>query len=152
MDAHSQPTPSTVGRRAHDRSELVARACAARRRPRGDPGRASTFIEPVEPLPVVVPPANDEFAAAEVIVKSPFATFTSTLEATTAPDDPSCFGNDASVWYAYTPPVSTMITADTFGSDYDTTLSVYTGAQGLSSSSPATTTPDPASNPRSGFR
>jgi hypothetical protein len=98
--------------------------------PGATPGRTATFIGPEAPLPVVVPPANDEFAAAEVIVKSPFATFTSTLEATTAPDDPSCFGNDASVWYAYTPPVSTMITADTFGSDYDTTLSVYTGAQG----------------------
>jgi hypothetical protein len=98
--------------------------------PGATPGRTATFIGPEAPLPVVVPPANDEFAAAEVIVKSPFATFTSTLEATTAPDDPSCFGNEASVWYAYTPPVSTMITADTFGSDYDTTLSVYRGAQG----------------------
>lgn len=94
------------------------------------PGRAATFIGPEEPLPVVVPPANDEFAAAEVIPSTPFAAFTSTFEATAAADDPSCFGSEASVWYAYTPPLSTTIAADTFGSDFDTTLSVYTGAQG----------------------
>ena len=54
----------------------------------------------------------------------------STVEATSAVDDPSCFGNDTSVWYAFTPVVSGSITAETFGSDYDTTLSAYTGTQG----------------------
>jgi hypothetical protein len=98
--------------------------------PGAAPARPQTSLEAEEPSLAGVPPANDEFAAAEVIASSPFTTFTSTLEATTAVDDPSCLGNDASVWYAYTPPVSTTIAADTFGSDYDTTLSVYTGAQG----------------------
>jgi hypothetical protein len=98
--------------------------------PGATPGRAAAFVEAEEALPVVAPPANDEFAAGEGILNSPFSTSASTLEATTASDDPSCFGNAASVWYAYTPPVSTTIAADTFGSDYDTTLSVYTGTQG----------------------
>ena len=99
-------------------------------RPGAAPERAAAFVGAEESLAVAVPPANDEFAAADVILSSPFAALTSTVDATTAVDDPSCFGNEASVWYAYTPPVSTTIAADTFGSDYDTTLSVYTGAQG----------------------
>ena len=99
-------------------------------RPGSAPERAAAFVGAEESLPVAVPPANDEFAAADVILSSPFAALTSTVDATTAVDDPSCFGNEASVWYAYTPPVSTTIAADTFGSDYDTTLSVYTGGQG----------------------
>jgi hypothetical protein len=98
--------------------------------PGAKPGRATAFLAAEEPLPVVVPPANDEFAAAQVIPNSPFTAAVNTSDATTAPDDPSCFGNTASVWYAYTPAVSTTIAADTFGSDYDTTLSAYTGTQG----------------------
>ncbi len=35
-----------------------------------------------------------------------------------------------SVWYSFTPAVSSPLTADTFGSDYDTLLSAYTGTQG----------------------
>jgi hypothetical protein len=60
----------------------------------------------------------------------PFSAAVSTVEATAAVDDPSCFGNDTSVWYAFTPVISTSLTAETFGSDYDTTLSAYTGTQG----------------------
>ena len=84
----------------------------------------------VLPLPALVPPANDAFAAAEAVGGLPFAASLSTLEATTAPDDPSCAGNAASVWYAYTSPVTVWLTAGTAGSDYDTTLSAYTGSQG----------------------
>jgi hypothetical protein len=82
------------------------------------------------PLPALVPPANDAFAAAEPVPGLPFAASESTLEATTAPDDPSCSGNAASVWYAYTSPVTVWLTAGTAGSDFDTTLSAYTGTQG----------------------
>jgi hypothetical protein len=98
--------------------------------PTAGPGRAPALSGAEHPLPVAVPPANDEFAAAEVVGSLPFAAALSTLEATTAPDDPICAGNSASVWYAYTPPISTIVTADTFGSDYDTALSAYTGSQG----------------------
>src|SRR4029450_2126014 len=34
------------------------------------------------------------------------------------------------VWYVFTPTRSAIIGANTFGSDYDTTLSVYTGSPG----------------------
>ena len=50
--------------------------------------------------------------------------------ATTAPDDPWCFGRDQSVWYAFTPLTNMRLEANTFGSGYDTSLSVYTGSRG----------------------
>ena len=55
-----------------------------------------------------------------------------TTEATTGPTDPGfCFdpsiGPDRStVWYSFTPDASDLYLADTFGSDYDTTLYVGT--------------------------
>jgi hypothetical protein len=52
------------------------------------------------------------------------------VDATTAPDDPECAGNGHTVWYRFTPSADTRVNADTFGSDYDTTLSVYTGSRG----------------------
>ena len=83
-----------------------------------------------QPLPTLVPPPNDAFAAAAVAPSIPFSATQSTVEATTAVDDPSCLDSDASVWYAFTPSVSSPLTASTFGSDYITTLSAYTGTQG----------------------
>jgi hypothetical protein len=47
-----------------------------------------------------------------------------------APDDPFCAGRSATVWYAFTPTSDMVLRAHTFGSDYDTTLSVYTGSPG----------------------
>ena len=51
---------------------------------------------------------------------------------TTASDDPDCSGaGDAhSVWYSFTPSTTVAVIADTFGSDYDTTLWVGTGSAG----------------------
>jgi hypothetical protein len=95
--------------------------------PRSDP----TALEAsAQPLPTLVPPPNDAFGSADVAGALPFTAGVSTVEATAAMDDPFCFGNVASVWYAFTPVVSSSITADTFGSDYDTSLSAYTGTQG----------------------
>ena len=72
-------------------------------------------------------PANDDIASATVIRKLPFADGPlDTTEATTAPDDPDCVGNGPTVWYAFTPAADAFVLADTFGSDYDTTLSAYT--------------------------
>ena len=45
----------------------------------------------------------------------------------TAPD---CSGREPTVWYAFRPSAAVRVEANTFGSDYDTTLSVYTGARG----------------------
>jgi len=77
------------------------------------------------------PPSNDDFNSATVVTEPlPFSDATNTSEATTAGDDPDCFGQGPTVWYAFTPSQDIQIQADTFGSDYDTTLSVYTGSQG----------------------
>jgi hypothetical protein len=76
------------------------------------------------------PPPNDDFDNATVITGLPFTDTISTVEATTAPDDPDCAGTSATVWYVFTPDTDLRIQADTFGSDYDTTLSVYTGTRG----------------------
>ena len=77
------------------------------------------------------PPSNDDFASATAVTEPlPFSDATSTGEATTAADDPDCYGNGPTVWYAFTPSQDIYIRADTFGSDYDTTLSVYMGSPG----------------------
>jgi hypothetical protein len=76
-------------------------------------------------------PSNDDFASATVVTEPlPFTNTINTSEATTAPEDPDCYGNGPTVWYEYTPSQDMLIEADTFGSDYDTTLSVYTGSPG----------------------
>jgi hypothetical protein len=78
-----------------------------------------------------VPPPNDDFDSATVVTEPlPFTDSVSTVEATTAPDDPFCAGNGHTVWYTYTPSAGGFVNANTFGSDYDTTLSAYTGARG----------------------
>jgi hypothetical protein len=75
------------------------------------------------------PPSNDDFDNA-IVAGVPFTNSQSTVEATTAGDDPNCAGNGPTVWYRLTPTTNGRITANTFGSDFDTTLSVYTGARG----------------------
>jgi hypothetical protein len=76
------------------------------------------------------PPSNDDFDDATVISGLPFSDSIDTTEATTASDDPDCAGQGPTVWYAFTPAEDIRVGADTFGSDYDTTLSVYTGSRG----------------------
>lgn len=80
--------------------------------------------------PAVAQPTNDDFDDATGIDSLPFTDTVDTTAATTAPDDPDCVGQGPTVWYAFTPLDDTRIEANTFGSDYDTTLSVYTGMQG----------------------
>jgi hypothetical protein len=75
-------------------------------------------------------PANDDFDSATVISALPFTDSVSTADATTAGDDPFCNGNEHTVWYSFTPTQDTPIRADTVGSDYATTLGVYTGSRG----------------------
>jgi len=80
---------------------------------------------------LAAPPANDDFNSATIVTEPlPFSDAINTTEATTAGDDPDCVGQGPTVWYAFTPSVDMQIQANTIGSDYDTTLSVYTGAQG----------------------
>ncbi len=75
-------------------------------------------------------PSNDDFANATVIGSLPFSTTEDTSQATFDPSDPSGCSNNGSVWFAFTPPSNMPIQADTFGSDYDTVLSAWTGTQG----------------------
>jgi hypothetical protein len=77
------------------------------------------------------PPANDDFDNAIEFTALPFETTADTTEATVAPDDPECIGRDEfTVWYRLTLASTTEVTLDTFGSDYDTTLSAWTGDRG----------------------
>jgi hypothetical protein len=74
-------------------------------------------------------PPNDDFVDAATITSLPFSATENTVDATTEADEPYC-GSQATVWYAFTPPVDMWISSNTFGSSYDTALGVYTGAPG----------------------
>ena len=64
------------------------------------------------------PPANDDFAA-PLLIPSSSARYTQNVtNATSAPDDPWCFGSAQSVWYAFTPLTNMRLEANTFGSGY----------------------------------
>jgi hypothetical protein len=79
---------------------------------------------------LAAPPPNDAIADAVAFGSIPFSHAVDTREATTALDDPSCVGQGPTVWYAYTPTTSGPVAFDSFGSNYDTTLSAYTGLPG----------------------
>lgn len=80
---------------------------------------------------LAAPPPNDDIGAATVITDPlPFTQQLSTVEATTAAGDPNCAGAGPTVWFSYLPSASGWLDCDTFGSSYDTTLSVYTGTPG----------------------
>ena len=91
----------------------------------GDTGVAVTDISVIPP-----PPPNDDFNTPTVIPSMPFTTSQNVANATTAFDDPFCVGRTQTVWFAFTPTQNMRIEANTFGSNYDTTLSVYTGSRG----------------------
>jgi len=79
---------------------------------------------------IVPPPPNDDFNNATIVPSIPFTKSEDVTNATTAPDDPFCFGANQTVWFAFTPSVNIRLEANTFGSAYDTTLSVYSGTRG----------------------
>jgi hypothetical protein len=75
-------------------------------------------------------PANDDFNSATIISALPFSDNLDATGATSASDDPTVCGNNGSVWYSFTPSQNEAISANTFGSNYDTVLAVYTGIRG----------------------
>jgi len=91
----------------------------------GNTGVAVTHITVIPP-----PPPNDDFNNPTVIPSMPFTTSQNVTNATTAFDDPFCAGRTQTVWFSFTPTQNMRLEANTFGSNYDTTLSVYTGARG----------------------
>lgn len=91
----------------------------------GNTGATFTQINAIFP-----PPPNDDFANATVATSMPFTVSQDVTNATVAPDDPFCSGRTQTVWFAFTPTSNIRLEANTFGSNYDTTLSVYTGTRG----------------------
>jgi hypothetical protein len=91
----------------------------------GNIASASTQIVVIPP-----PPPNDDVLQATKIASIPYSHSEDASTATTATSDPWCYGNAQSVWFTYTPTVNERLEANTFGSNYDTTVSVYTGSPG----------------------
>lgn len=75
-------------------------------------------------------PANDDFSAATTVGTTPFTTTIDTTGATTDPTDPTGCANRGSVWFSFTPTVDGRVEAHTYGSDYYSVLSAWTGEQG----------------------
>lgn len=78
-----------------------------------------------------VAPANDQFANAVNLSNARPVTWTgSNVGATKELGEPNHAGNrgGASVWIRWTAPVSGTVSVNTRGSNFDTTLAVYTGA------------------------
>lgn len=77
---------------------------------------------------------NDEIGGAVVISSLPTTLQEDTVDATEADDDPvhSCTGaaDVRTVWFRYTPTFTGTLRINTFGTDYDTVLSVYDGDSG----------------------
>jgi hypothetical protein len=78
---------------------------------------------------------SDDFDDALSITPLPYTHTQNTSNATSAVDDPTLSCGPAnegtnSVWYTYTASSAGTLTVDTFSSDYDTVLAVWTGSRG----------------------
>jgi subtilisin family serine protease len=80
--------------------------------------------------PAPLPPANDAFAAAQVVSGATGSTGGSTAQATKEAGEPNHAGNvgGRSIWYRFTTTSSGTATVTTAGSGFDTLLGVYTGS------------------------
>jgi N-acetylneuraminic acid mutarotase len=80
--------------------------------------------------PAPVRPPNDNFVNGIVLQNNSGTLTGSSVSATREAGEPSHAGftGDKSVWYSWLSPVNGQITIDTIGSNFDTTLAVYTGA------------------------
>jgi hypothetical protein len=105
----------------------------------GPPTATPTITPPFTATPSRTPTSsnglfNDACANAMIIDSAPYSSTVVTSLATADATDPApgC-GNHSrgkSVWYRFTAPSNGTLTANTFGSNYDTILSAYTGACG----------------------
>jgi hypothetical protein len=76
------------------------------------------------------PPSHDTIEGATVVTKLPFTDTVDISTATAGPEDQGggCFfGASTTVWYRYTPAADVLVDLTTAGSDFDTTLEVFTG-------------------------
>lgn len=94
----------------------------------GYTGETGNLIFNVTPVAAL---SNDKFSDAISITKFPFTAIQSTVNATVDANEasPDCAisGSGSSVWYKYTPSTNQTVVFDTFDSDYNTVLSVWTG-------------------------
>ncbi|OQX21186.1 MAG: hypothetical protein BWK80_34190, partial [Desulfobacteraceae bacterium IS3] len=75
------------------------------------------------------PPANDDFANADVLTGVSGSTTSTNIEATSETGEDIIFwGLEKSVWWKWTAPESGAFYFDTHGSSFDTYLAVYTGS------------------------
>src|SRR5690349_7527578 len=79
-----------------------------------------------------VPPGNDAFANAIVLAPGGGTiTGATNVDATMEAGEPTTTvasaTTSASVWYRWTAPADGMFVAETFGSDFDTVIGIYTG-------------------------
>ena len=79
---------------------------------------------------LAAPPANDNFADATVLTGLPASAGGTNTEATIQTSEPDETGGEGgtSVWWRWTAPASGWVEINTTGSDFDTVLAVYTGA------------------------
>lgn len=89
---------------------------------------------------VAAAPANDNFANAINITTNPFNDMKDSSGATTETNDPTpacsqsssipppATGRDNTIWYKFTPASNGNLNVDTMGSNYDSVLSLWTGA------------------------
>lgn len=97
----------------------------------GDNQQGNTGATYTQIVVTAPPPPNDDFDHPTVVPSIPFTVSYNATDASVAPDDPfSCFGRNQTLWFAFTPATNIRLEANTFGSNYDTTLSVYTGTRG----------------------
>jgi hypothetical protein len=86
----------------------------------------------------VTPPANDAFGSATSI-SAPYHASVSNIKATSQTNEPAagnCIGLTSTRWYRIRLPHAATLRADTFGSDIDTVLAVYTGGPSIGSLHP----------------
>jgi PASTA domain len=77
---------------------------------------------------LLLPPANDDFGAAQPLTGASGTVEGSNLGAGPEPGERRHAGSvGASVWFSWTPPITGTATIETCESSYDTTLAVYTG-------------------------
>jgi hypothetical protein len=74
-------------------------------------------------------PSNDNFADRTAITALPFTDAQDTTDATEEADEPRprCADIAKSVWYEFTPSTDGVFQVDTFGSDFDTAVAIWTG-------------------------
>ncbi|HEV7395485.1 MAG TPA: NF038122 family metalloprotease [Pyrinomonadaceae bacterium] len=92
------------------------------------------------------PPANDTFANAQVITGSSGSVSGTNVSATKESGEPNHGGNAGgkSVWYRWQSPSTGTVTFTTTGSNFDTTLGIYTGSSVSALTSIASNDDDPA--------